>query len=77
MLKKLARDNMQYVTLDDHIVREIAVRDPALFLQRYTSPVIIDEIQYAPELLPYIKIYVDDKRQNGLFGLLVHRCFIL
>jgi hypothetical protein len=41
------------VTLDDPDVRLLAKNDPALFMQRYTPPVIIDEIQYAPEILPY------------------------
>ncbi|HAN09636.1 MAG TPA: ATPase [Clostridiales bacterium] len=69
MLKKLASDDRQYVTLDDPMIREMAVNEPALFLQRYVPPVIIDEIQYAPGLLTYIKMYVDEKKQNGLFWL--------
>jgi len=44
----------KYVTLDDPDVRLLAKTDPSLFLQRFSPPVIIDEIQYAPELLPYI-----------------------
>ena len=43
----------------------MALSDPALFLQRYTPPLLIDEIQYAPQLLSYIKIYADTKAQNG------------
>ena len=43
----------KYVTLDDPDVRYLAKRDPALFLQRYSPPVLIDEIQYATELLPH------------------------
>ena len=46
----------KYVTLDDPDVRYLAKHDPALFLQRYSPPVLIDEIQYATELLP-----VDEK----------------
>lgn len=49
----------KYVTLDDPDVRYLAKQDPALFLQRYSPPVLIDEIQYATELLPYIKMSVD------------------
>ena len=45
----------KYVTLDDPDVRYLAKRDPALFIQRYSPPVLNDEIQYATELLPYIK----------------------
>ena len=58
-------DNRTYVTLDDPMARSLAKEDPALFLQRFAPPVFIDEIQYAPELLPYIKIRVDRSRADG------------
>lgn len=48
-----------YVTLEDLIIRDLAYTDPSLFLQRYAPPVFIDEIQYAPQLLKYIKDYID------------------
>lgn len=48
-----------YVTLEDLSIRDLAFSDPGLFLQRYTPPVFIDEIQYAPHLLKYIKDYID------------------
>ncbi|MDE7205043.1 MAG: ATP-binding protein [Lachnospiraceae bacterium] len=60
---------IQYVTLDYPRVRNLAKEDPELFLQQYQTPLIIDEIQYAPELLPYIKIHIDRARQNGLYYL--------
>jgi uncharacterized protein len=59
LLKKLSEEGRTYVTLDDPDVRNLAMRDPALFLQRYTPPILIDEIQYGTELLPYIKMHVD------------------
>ena len=59
MLQKLANNQRNYVTLDDPMIRDLAVSDPELFLQRFEPPVIIDEIQYAPQLLPFIKMYVD------------------
>jgi hypothetical protein len=65
----LKTDNRRYVTLDHYDDRELAKTNPSLFIQRYEPPVMIDEIQYAPELFPYIKIYVDKKRENGLFWL--------
>jgi len=69
MLKKLTGNDRNYVTLDSPINREMAKTDPELFLQRFKPPVIIDEIQYAPELLPFIKIYVDENKQNGDFWI--------
>lgn len=66
LLKHLAQDSKRtYVTLDDLAVRSLALSDPALFLQRYTPPLLIDEIQYAPQLLSYIKMYADNGAHNG------------
>lgn len=83
LLQKLAESQQKlgierkYVTLDDPDVRYLAKRDPALFLQRYTPPVLIDEIQYAPELLPYIKISVDRSKQKGAFWITGSQVFRL
>lgn len=65
LLKRLSEEGRKYVTLDDPDVRYLAKRDPALFMQRYTPPVLIDEIQYAPELLPYIKMHADMEKKKG------------
>lgn len=59
----------KYVTLDDPDARYLAKHDPALFLQRYSPPVLIDEIQYATELLPYIKMSADRSKKKGDFWL--------
>ena len=69
LLTHLAEDGRKYVTLDDPGIRMMAKNDPALFMQRYTPPLIIDEIQYAPEILPYIKMSVDKSCKNGSFWL--------
>ncbi|MDR0697389.1 MAG: ATP-binding protein [Christensenellaceae bacterium] len=61
--------NRQYITLDDPQIRSLANTDPSLFFQTYEPPILIDEIQYAPELFPYIKMIVDRKKQKGLFWL--------
>ncbi|GHT94987.1 ATPase [Alphaproteobacteria bacterium] len=58
-----------YVSLDDSEARNLAQRDPMLFLKTYRHPLIIDEVQYAPELFVGIKMIVDEKRENGLFLL--------
>ncbi|MFA7127041.1 MAG: ATP-binding protein [Bacilli bacterium] len=69
LLKHLATEDRNYVTLDDPMVRQLAKNDPSLFLQRYGTPLLIDEIQYAPEILPYIKIHVDESGRKGDFWL--------
>ena len=66
---KEEKDQIQYVTLDYPRIRNLAREDPELFLQQYQAPLIIDEIQYATELLPYIKIRADQGQQNGLYYL--------
>lgn len=62
-------EQIQYVTLDYPRIRALAKEDPELFLQQYQPPIIIDEIQYAPELLSYIKIRTDQGQQNGMYYL--------
>ena len=69
LLKHLSEDVRAHVTLDDPLVLSLAKTDSALFLQRFPPPVLIDEIQYAPELLPHIKMYVDRFGDPGLFWL--------
>ncbi|MCP5506274.1 MAG: ATP-binding protein [Chlamydiales bacterium] len=70
--------DMTYVTLDDLDARGLALTDPRLFFEKFSPPVIIDEIQYAPELLSYIKIIVDENRQTmGQFVLTGSQIFPL
>ena len=58
-----------YVSLGKPNIREFANTEPELFLQRYKTPVIIDEIQYAPILLDYIKEIVDNDEKRGQYWL--------
>ena len=58
-----------YVSLGRPNIREFANSEPELFLQRYKAPVIIDEIQYAPILLDYIKEIVDNSKERGQYWL--------
>jgi predicted AAA+ superfamily ATPase len=69
LLNRLREEGRKYVSLDDPNDRLFAKTEPSAFLERYSPPVIIDEIQYAPEVLPYIKIYVDRHKTNGDFWL--------
>ncbi|RCX18369.1 hypothetical protein DFR58_105133 [Anaerobacterium chartisolvens] len=69
LLNKLSEADRKYVTLDDPADRLFARNEPTAFLERYSPPVIIDEIQYAPELFPYIKMHVDRHKNSGDFWL--------
>ena len=69
LLRHLAKDERRYVSLDDPTARELATEDPALFLQSWPAPLLIDEVQYAPQLLPHIKMAVDATRQPGAYWL--------
>lgn len=66
ILEKLSSNKLNYVSLDDPLERKNAKEDPSLFLENHKTPLIIDEIQYATELLPYIKMKVDKKRLEAL-----------
>ena len=68
-LRHLSRKGRTYISLDDPLVLSLARKDPSLFFQRFPPPVLIDEIQYAPQLLPYIKMEVDGNRVPGSYWL--------
>ena len=69
LLLSLKPDNMEYITLDDEVLREQAKSDPKLFLEKHPAPLLIDEVQYAPNLFSYIKINVDKENKNGTYWL--------
>jgi predicted AAA+ superfamily ATPase len=69
VMEHLDSKDRRYITLDDVKMRTLAKTDPERFIEENPPPVIIDEVQYAPELFPYIKIHVDRTKKNGLFWL--------
>ncbi len=69
LLTRLAGEDRKIVSLDNPTIRAFAKSEPELFLQRYAPPVLIDEVQYAPELFDYIKIYADREKRCGDFWL--------
>ena len=70
MLKHLAEGtNRTYVTLDNAMARDLAKSDPVLFFQTYKPPILIDEVQKAPELFEQIKIICDETEEKGLIWL--------
>ncbi|MDF3055615.1 MAG: ATP-binding protein [Gammaproteobacteria bacterium] len=69
LLQEVQKKKRSYVTLDDLNERIAAQQDPASFIDRLQLPVLIDEVQYAPNLFSYIKIKIDQEKQPGLFWL--------
>ena len=68
MLRHLSK-NRTYVSLDDVDILTLANEDPKLFFMRFRPPILIDEVQKAPALFPYIKIMCDESEEKGLFWL--------
>ena len=77
VLNQLKDDNREYVTLDDLEERGLAKRDPAMFLAMHSTPIMIDEVQYAPELFSYIKIEIDKGAPPGTYWLTGSQAFKL
>jgi predicted AAA+ superfamily ATPase len=69
LFERCMEPSRTYISLDDLQLRALANNDPPLFLQTFRPPLLIDEIQYAPELFPYIKMAVDTARLKGMFWL--------
>ncbi|MBQ7246988.1 MAG: ATP-binding protein [Lachnospiraceae bacterium] len=68
-LSATSSDHRRFVSLDDLAKRDMAKNDPSLFLQIFKPPLLISEIQYAPELLPFIKKRIEEDRRPGDFWL--------
>ena len=76
-LQHLCKENRTYITLDDPASRSLANEDPDLFMKRFEPPVLIDEIQYAPNLMTFIKIAVDTSKKTGQFWLTGSQQFLM
>jgi predicted AAA+ superfamily ATPase len=68
-LQHIAEQNRKYVTFDNKTDLQFAKTDPKGFLETFVPPVIFDEIQYAPELFPYIKMLADSSNTRGQIWL--------
>lgn len=78
MLQKLMEGtNRCYVTLDDLNERALAQNDPEMFFQMHKPPILIDEVQYAPQLFTYIKIHADRDKRSGDFWMTGSQAFKL
>ena len=64
MLKQLLKDEYTYVSFDDYRIFDFFYADPQKFMSIYNNKIIFDEVQKAPEIFNYIKLAVDEDRQN-------------
>lgn len=69
LLLSLKPKNMEYVSLDDEVLRNQANKDPKLFLEEHPYPLLIDEAEYAPNLFTYLKMKVDEVEEYGMYWL--------
>ncbi len=69
LLSEYLPEGMNYLSLDDEVLREQARSNPRLFLEEHPWPLLIDEAQYAPQLFPYIKMIVDKENKRGMYWL--------
>lgn len=76
MLKNTIK-GVQYITFDDYLVMETAKENPSAFLNIYEPPLIIDELQYSPNILHGIKKYIDENKQKGMFYITGSQSFHL
>ena len=76
LIRKIKPD-IPYLSLDDLRVRRAAIDEPSAFFRMNPPPVVIDEVQYAPGLFPYIKILLDESREKGAFFLTGSQSFAL
>lgn len=76
LLKKIA-SNVEYVTLDDPIMLQSAREEPGTFFKNAPPPLFVDEIQYAPNLFPYIKMIIDSEHKKGQFYMSGSQRFVM
>ncbi|MEZ0542921.1 ATP-binding protein [Fibrella arboris] len=76
-LAKLLRPTFRYVSLESLTEREFARQDPKGFLETYRNGVILDEVQYVPELFSYLQVVTDERQRTGEYILTGSQNFLL
>lgn len=62
------KQSLQEITFDDLQLRQLANQDPALFMQQYQPPLLLDEVQYVPNLFPELKKIIDQLKKEAVFA---------
>ena len=76
-LAKLLRPDFRYVSLESLSERDFARQDPKGFLETYQNGVILDEVQYVPELFSYLQLLTDDRQRTGEYILTGSQNFLM
>jgi predicted AAA+ superfamily ATPase len=76
-LSKMLKPDYNYVNLEDITLRNFAKSDPKGFMETYKDGVIIDEIQYAPQLFSYLQVFTDLRQKNGEYIITGSQNFLL
>lgn len=77
VLSQVAGDRYTKVTMDDPLLRQQVGQDPALFLKNNPPPLLLDEVQYVPELFPHLKMLADREQRDGLILMTGSQAFAL
>ena len=77
VLRQISRGDYAEVSFDDPILRSQAIADPNLFLKNNRPPLLLDEVQYVPELFPFLKMQVDRNRKDGDFLMTGSQAFVM
>lgn len=77
VLQQISENQYSPVTFDDPLVRAQAKDDPNLFFKNNHPPLLLDEIQYVPELFPYLKMKVDQNRRDGDYLMTGSQAFVM
>ena len=77
LFKELFQPEYKYFSLDDPILKEQLINEPRLFLKNNPKKLIIDEVQYAPSIFPYLKMKVDENREDGMYLMTGSQAFVL
>lgn len=76
-LLQMVVENYEYISFDNPLLLQQAKEDPELFFLNHSAELILDEIQYAPELFPYLKIKIDEMRLAALRDNRPEKCLFL
>lgn len=76
-LARMVRPEYRYVSLENLSARQFAQSDPQGFLNQYRDGVILDEVQYVPELFSYLQVFTDERNRKGEYILTGSQNFLM